>query len=355
MEKKEETKMKYVKLGKTGLEVSRICLGMMSYGSKTWRDWVLEEEEAMPFIQKALDLGINFFDTANTYSLGQSEIITGIGMKKFNVPREQVVIATKVFGLYRQGTESKPNMKGLSRKHIMQAVDESLKRLDMDYIDLYQIHRHDNSTPIQETMEALHDLVRCGKVRYIGASSMYAWQLSKAQHEAEKRGMTQFVSMQNHYNLIYREEEREMIPLCNDQGIGIIPWSPLARGVLVGNYSRDAVLGAEFSKIGGDTTRSKSDKMTSNWYMDEAKKVPVKNNFDIVDRVKELAEKKGVSSATIALAWLLNKPYVTAPIIGTTKMHHFNDAMAALDVVLSVEDMKFLEELYQPHPVLGHT
>ncbi|PJF38777.1 MAG: aldo/keto reductase, partial [Phototrophicales bacterium] len=291
--------MQYVNLGNTGLQVSRICLGMMTYGTSRWRDWILNEEESRPFIQRALELGINFFDTANMYSLGVSEEITGRALRDF-ARRDEVVVATKVF--FPMG--DKPNQGGLSRKHIMDAIDASLKRLGMDYVDLYQIHRWDYNTPIEETMEALHDVVKAGKARYIGASSMYAWQFAKAQHVAEMNGWTKFVSMQNHYNLIYREEEREMIPQCIDMGVAVIPWSPLARGFLAGNRTRDK---------GGETPRSRSDNYAHEMYYSDA-------DWEIVDRVKQLAQAKGVAPAQIALAWLLHKPGVTSPIIGTSKM-----------------------------------
>ncbi len=326
--------MQYVNLGNTGLKVSRICLGMMSYGSTKWRDWVLEEDDSRPFVRRALEAGINFFDTADVYSLGVSEEITGRALRDF-AKRDEVVIATKVFSVMGD----KPNQRGLSRKHIMDGIDASLKRLGVDYVDLYQIHRWDSETPIEETMEALHDVVKAGKARYIGASSMYAWQFAKAQYIARMNGWTRFVSMQNHYNLVYREEEREMIPLCIDEGAGIIPWSPLARGFLAGNRTRDK---------SGDTTRAKSDAFAQQMYFEES-------DFTIVDRVVELAEQRGASPAQIALAWMLHKPGITSPIIGATKMPHLDDAIAAIEVSLSPEEMAYLEECYQPHPVLGHS
>jgi aryl-alcohol dehydrogenase (NADP+) len=307
---------------------------MMSYGDRSWRDWVLPEEEARPFVQRALELGINFFDTANVYSKGVSEEITGRLLREF-ATRDQVVIATKVHG--RMSDD--PNDAGLSRKHIMNSIDRSLQRLGTDYVDLYQTHRWDQETPIEETMEALHDVVKAGKARYIGASSMYAWQFSKAQYTAEKHGWTKFVSMQNHYNLVYREEEREMLPLCRDMGVGVIPWSPLARGFLAGNRTRDK---------GGETTRAKSDPFAHDMYYKDA-------DFDVVDRVVELAARMGHRPAQIALAWILNKPGVDAPIIGATKMAHLEDAEVATDIKLSHEEMKYLEEPYVPHPVLGHS
>jgi aryl-alcohol dehydrogenase (NADP+) len=326
--------MQYVNLGRSGLKVSRICLGTMTYGTSKWRDWVLDEEESRPFIQRALELGINFFDTADMYSRGVSEEVVGRALRDFT-SRDQVVIATKVYFPMGEG----PNDGGLSRKHIMDAVEGSLCRLGTDYIDLYQIHRWDYQTPIEETLEALHDLVRSGKVRYIGASSMYAWQFAKALYLADLRGWTRFVSMQNHYNLIYREEEREMLPLCRDQGIGVIPWSPLARGFLAGNRRHPGE---------GPTKRARSDEYAHSMYYREA-------DFAVVDRVVELAERRGVSPAQIALAWLLHQPGITAPIIGASKMRHLEEAVAALEIELSEEEQSYLEEPYVPHPVLGHT
>lgn len=325
--------MEYNRLGHTGLQVSRICLGMMSYGTSNWRDWVLDEEDSRPFIQRALELGINFFDTADMYAAGVSEEVTGRALRDF-AKREEVVIATKVYFPYND----KPNQGGLSRLHIMHAVENSLRRLGTDYIDLYQIHRWDNETPIAETLEALHNLVKSGKVRYIGASSMYAWQFSKSLYLADLHGWTRFVSMQNHYNLVYREEEREMIPLCLDEGIGLIPWSPLARGFLVGNRTPDK---------SGDTARSKSDAFAHSMYYQD-------HDFAIVDRVARLAKQRGCSSAQIAIAWLLHKPGIISPIIGATKMSHLEEAVRAVEVKLSAEEIKYLEELYRPHPVLGH-
>ncbi|MBI5668950.1 MAG: aldo/keto reductase [Chloroflexi bacterium] len=326
--------MQYVNLGKTGLKVSRLCLGMMTYGSSKWRDWVLDEEDSRPFIRRALEAGINFFDTADMYSLGVSEEVTGRALKDF-ARRDEVVIATKVYN----PMGDKPNQAGLSRKHIQHAIDDSLRRLGTDYVDLYQIHRWDAETPIEETLEALNDVVRAGKALYIGASSMYAWQFAQALYLADLHGWTRFVSMQNHYNLVYREEEREMIPLCVDQGIAVIPWSPLARGFLAGNRSRDK---------GGETTRSRSDSYAHNMYYQD-------NDFATLDRVIELAKRRGCSPAQIALAWMLHKPGVTSPIIGASKMPHLDEAIAALDIQLSPEDMGYLEAPYQPHPVLGHT
>jgi 1-deoxyxylulose-5-phosphate synthase len=325
--------MKYSFLGKSGLEVSRICLGMMSYGSPSWRDWVLTEEQSQPFIKRAVELGINFFDTADIYSMGVSEEITGRALKKY-ANRDEIVIATKVFSPF----SDKPNMGGLSRKHIMQGVENSLKRLNIEYIDLYQIHRWDYNTPIDETMEALHDLVKAGKVRYIGASSMHAYQFSKSLFHAELKGWSKFVSMQNHYNLVYREEEREMNKLCVDEGIGLIPWSPLARGFLAGNRTRIG---------GGDTKRAKSDEQALSMYYQES-------DFEVVDQLISMAKKYEKTPAQIALAWLLHKPGVTAPIIGATKMVHLEQAVESLDISLTEEDIALLEEKYIPHPVLGH-
>ncbi|BAZ21526.1 aldo/keto reductase [Kalymmatonema gypsitolerans NIES-4073] len=325
--------MQYVNLGKTGLKVSRLCLGTMTYGSREWREWVLTEEESRPFIKRALESGINFFDTADMYSLGVSEKILGQALKDF-ARRDQVIIATKVYNAMGDG----PNDRGLSRKHIFDSIDASLQRLQTDYVDLYQIHRWDNETPIEETLEALHDIVKSGKVRYIGASSMYAWQFAKALYTADLHGWTRFVSMQNHYNLVYREEEREVLPLSRAEGIGIIPWSPLARGFLAGNRQKEGY---------GETVRAKTDDFAHNLYYDEG-------DFEIVDRVVDLAKGRGVSPAQIALAWLLHQPGVTAPIIGASKLHHLEDAIAALDIKLDDKERAHLEEPYKPHPVLGH-
>ncbi|MEW6404179.1 MAG: aldo/keto reductase [Chloroflexota bacterium] len=327
--------MQYVNLGKTGLKVSRLCLGMMTYGSKKWREWVLEEEEARPFVRRALEAGIMFFDTADVYSLGESERILGNSLKAFGVQRDSVVIATKV----NQKMSDDPNDRGLSRKHVMDSIDRSLKRLQMDYVDLYQIHRWDYGTPIEETLDALNDVVRSGKARYIGASSMYAWQFSKALYTSEKYGWAKFVSMQNHYNLVYREEEREMIPLCKDQGIGLIPWSPMARGFFAGDRKHGG---------GGGTTRAQNDPFADELYFRE-------EDFSVAERVAEIAKERGCSGSQIALAWLLNKPHITSPIIGSSRMDHLDQAIAALDIKLDEEDVKRLEEPYQPHPVLGHS
>jgi aryl-alcohol dehydrogenase (NADP+) len=324
--------MDYVRLGSTGLKVSRLCLGAMTYGSSSWRPWVLDEAEGRPFIRRALELGINFFDTADAYSLGASEEVLGRAVKDF-ATREQVVVATKVF--YRMGDG--PNDRGLSRKHILDAIDSSLRRLNMDYVDLYQIHRLDPETRIEETLRALHDIVRSGKARYIGASSMRAWEFARALYVADAHGWTRFVSMQNHYNLVYREEEREMIPLCREEGIAVIPWSPLARGFLAGNRSREDR---------GETVRAKTDDFAHRMYYTDA-------DFMIADRVVDLARRRGVPPAQVALAWLARRPGVTAPIVGASKPSHLDDAVAALDIELSSEERLFLEELYHPHPVLG--
>lgn len=327
--------MEYVRLGRSGLKVSRICLGMMTYGDPAWRDWVLPEEESRVFVKRALESGINFFDTADMYSLGVSEEITGRLLTEFTASREEVVVATKVYFPIGKG----PNGGGLSRKHILEAIDNSLSRLKMDYVDLYQIHRWDYETPIEETMEALHDVVKAGKALYIGASSMFAWQFARAQYSADQHGWTRFISMQNHYNLVYREEEREMNPFCRDQGVGLIPWSPLARGFLAGN--RD--------KIGdGPTKRAKSDEFAHQMYY-------TADDFKVLDRVKTIAGQHGVTPAQIALAWLLHQPGVTAPIIGASRMEHLEEAVAAVEIELSAEELKILEEPYQPHPILGHS
>ena len=325
--------MEYMNLGNTGLKVSRICLGMMSFGTSQWRDWVLDEQDSRPIIQKALELGINFFDTANMYSRGVSEEVTGRALRDF-ASRDEVVIASKVYFAWND----KPNQGGLSRKHIMSEIDKSLQRLGTDYVDLYQIHRWDHETPIEETMEALHDVVKAGKARYIGASSMYAWQFAKAQHVAERNGWTKFVSMQNHMNAVYREEEREMNPLCIDQGVGLIPWSPLARGFLAGNRK---VIGE------GPTKRAKSDDFAHSLYYEES-------DFAVLDAVEKIAEDRGVKPAQVALAWLLQKPGVTAPIVGTTRMYQLEDAAAALEINLSAEEMEAIEAPYRPHRILGH-
>ena len=325
--------MEYVNLGGTGLRVSRVCLGMMSFGNDSERPWVLDEDGAEPIVRAAVEGGITFFDTADTYSGGASEVATGRLLQKF-LSRDEMVVATKVFMPMTPGE----NGGGLSRKHVLSAIDASLARLDMDYVDLYQIHRWDPRTPIDETMEALHDVVRAGKARYIGASSMFAWQFAQAQHTADLHHWTRFVSMQPHYNLLYREEEREMIPFCIDQGIGIIPWSPLARGVLAGTRSRD---GARL------TTRSDTDAFTDYLYDQPT-------DFDVVDAAAEVAAEREVPSAQVALAWLLAKPGVSAPIVGSTKKQHLKDALAAEELELSADQVARLEKPYVTHPVLGH-
>jgi len=324
--------MEYTRLGATGLKVSRLCLGAMTYGDPGWRPWILSEEQGRPFIKRALEHGINFFDTADMYSLGKSEEVLGRALKEFT-RRDKVVLATKVY--YPMSDD--PNDRGLSRKHVMAAVDASLKRLGTDYIDLYQIHRWDDDTPIEETLRALDNIVHAGKARYIGASSMMSWQFLKALYLADANGWTRFVSMQNHYNLVYREEEREMMPLCRAEGIGVIPWSPLARGFLAGNRKR------------GDrsaTPREQSDSYAQSLYYSDA-------DYDVVDRVKEVAQAKSVAPAQVALAWLLSRPGVTAPIIGASKMEQLDQAVAALDVNLTDDEVRRLEEPYRPHTVLG--
>ena len=324
--------MHYVNLGTTGLKVSRICLGCMTFGTRQWREWVLDEDASRPFIRRALEAGVTFFDTADVYSQGASEEILGRALRDFGPPRDRMVIATKVHGA--MGDD--PNQKGLSRKHILHAIDDSLRRLGTDYIDLYQIHRFDPHTPIAETLEALNDIVRAGKVRYIGASSMFAWQFATYLHLSDTRGWARFVTMQNHYNLLYREEEREMIPLCVDQGVGLIPWSPLARGVLAG--SRQA-----------GTVRTRTDPFMKTLY-DRTQDADER----VVDRVARVAEDRGAKPASVALAWLLHKPGMTAPIVGTSKPQHLDDAVAALDIKLSSEEITVLEEPYVPHAVAGH-
>jgi aryl-alcohol dehydrogenase-like predicted oxidoreductase len=327
--------MEYVRLGNTGLKVSRLCLGTMSYGSKSWQPWILEEEESKPFFRHAVEAGINFFDTADMYSKGVSEEITGRALlKDLGLARDRVVIATKVFN--PMGDD--PNQRGLSRKHILHAIDDSLRRLGTDHVDLYQIHRFDRHTRIEETIEALDYVVKAGKALYVGASSMYAWQFSRMLYTADKMGMTRFVSMQNHYNMAYREEEREMIPLSIEEGIGLIPWSPLARGFLIGNRRRE-----DF----GDTIRAKTDELAHKRFYQQS-------DFRVVDRLTEVSKRLGLTNAKVALAWILQKPGVTAPIIGATKMSHLDDAIEALSIKLSPEDVAALEEVYQPHPIIGH-
>jgi 1-deoxyxylulose-5-phosphate synthase len=328
--------VEYVRLGSTGLTVSRLCLGMMSYGDQEWREWVLPEAEAAPFVRRAAEVGITFFDTADVYSVGASEEITGRLLRRFFTRREEYVVATKVNG---QMGDS-PNDAGLSRKHIMDAIDASLRRLGTDFVDLYQIHRFDPQTPVEETMQALDDVVRAGKARYIGASSMWAWQFASMQHTAELHGWTRFVTMQDHYNLVYREEEREMIPYCAATGVGILPWSPLARGFLAGNRGRD---GAQH------TVRARTDVGNQRFYSYD------ESDFDVVDRVADVAGKYGVPPAQVALAWLLHQPAVTAPIVGATKSHHLDDAVAATGLRLTDDDLAALSEPYRPKPVSGHS
>jgi 1-deoxyxylulose-5-phosphate synthase len=322
--------MKYVKLGRTGLDVSRICLGCMSFGDpgRGGHPWSLDEEASRPLIRQAIEAGVNFFDTANVYSLGSSEEITGRALRDF-AKRDEIVLATKVFSTMRD----EPNGTGLSRKAIMTEIDHSLTRLGTDYVDLYQIHRWDRRVPVEETMEALHDVVKAGKARYIGASSMYAWQFAKAQHVAEVNGWTKFVSMQNHYNLIYREEEREMLPLCRDQGVGVIPWSPLARGRLTRDWDTS-------------TARSETDPFGQNLYMTEDQQV--------TEQVAEVARARGIPRAQVALAWILGRPGITAPIVGVTKPSHLDDAVAALSVELTKQETEQLEKPYVPHRIAGH-
>ena len=317
-------------LGGTGLRVSRICLGMMSYGSHESRPWALDEKAADPIVRRAVESGIVFFDTADVYNGGESEVITGRLLRQLFGMREEYVVATKVHGRTMPGE----NGAGLSRKHVLASIDASLERLGLDYVDLYQIHRFDSRTPIEETMEALHDVVRAGKARYIGASSMYAWQFAKAQSVAQ----TRFVSMQNHYNLVYREEEREMIPQCIDQGVAVLPWSPLARGLLAGTRTREG------EKL---TTRARTDSFGDSLYTPEV-------DFAVVERVVEVAQERGVAPAQVALAWLLGKPGVTAPIVGATKVEHLEDAIAAEQLALSADEVARLEEPYVPHAVSGH-
>jgi 1-deoxyxylulose-5-phosphate synthase len=341
--------MQYANLGTAGVQVSRICLGMMTYGSPKWRPWVLDEAASRPLVRRAVDLGVNFFDTADMYSAGMSEEVSGKLLKEC-LPRGELVIATKVYNPVDmdfkgspgpQGFLGKhPNAAGLSRKYVMHAIDASLKRLGLDYVDLYQIHRLDAFTTIEETMEVLHDVVKAGKARYIGASSMWTWQFAKAQQIAEKRGWTRFIAMQNHYNLAYREEEREMIPFCKDQGVGLIPWSPLARGFLAGNRKRD-------DKASGETERAKTDNLAQSYYYRDS-------DFAVVEALTRQAKKLGVSNATLAYAWLLHKG-VTAPIIGVSKLNQLDDAAAAIGLKLDEETIKALEQPYQPHPVIGHS
>ena len=324
--------MEYVNLGSTGLKVSRICLGCMTYGSRKWREWVLDEPESRPLIRQAVEAGINFFDTADMYSVGVSEEILGRALKEFGPPRDRLVIATKVFNA--MGDD--PNQRGLSRKHIFHAIDDSLRRLQTDYVDLYQIHRFDPATPMEETLEALHDVVRVGKALYIGASSMWAWQLAKMLSLAGQRGWPRFVTMQNHYNLLNREEEREMIPLCRAEGLGLIPWSPLARGRLARN--REA-----------GTVRARTDEYAKSLYAATAE-----SDDKVIASVQTVAAAHGVPPARIALAWLLHKPGLTAPIVGASKPQHLENAVAAVGLKLTADEIKQLEEPYVPHAVAGH-
>jgi aryl-alcohol dehydrogenase-like predicted oxidoreductase len=325
--------MNYAKLGKTGMTVSRICLGCMSYGDKKWRDWVLTMDEAREHFTVALDAGINFFDTANVYSVGVSEEVTGRWLGEMG-KREEIVVATKVHGPMASGQ----NRAGLSRKNILEACDASLRRLKMDFIDLYQIHRWDYATPIEETLEALDSLVRVGKVRYLGASSMAAWQFAKALSIQKENGWHRFISMQNHYNLVYREEEREMNPLCIDNGVGLIPWSPLARGFLAGNRDKGG---------SGPTARAKTDEFAKNMYFRE-------NDFEVLSVVEQIAKERGIKPVQVACAWILQAPGVSAPIIGATKVGHLKEAIAAVDVKLTHDEVAALEKPYKPHPILGH-
>ena len=328
-----EANVEYVNLGRSGLRVSRLCLGMLGFGGNNDRPWVLDEEAAVPFVRRAIEAGIIFFDAADSYNDGQSEVVTGRLLQRF-ATRDEVVVATKVFMPMTPGE----NGGGLSRKHILSAIDASLARLDMDYVDLYQIHRFDPLVPVEETMGALDEVVKAGKARYIGASSMYAWQFQKAQFAAERASGHRFISMQNHYNLIYREEEREMLPLCLDQGIGVIPWSPLARGVLAGNLSRSGEQ---------HTIRARTDTFPDGTYDQPS-------DFDVIDQVSAVAARRGVPTAQVALAWLLHQPTVVAPIIGATKIHHIYDAVAATSLELDANEIASLEAPYLPHPIHGH-
>ena len=341
--------MDYVNLGASGLKISRIALGMMTFGTPEWRPWVLDEAGSRPIVRRAIELGINMFDTADMYSAGVSEEITGRLLREFAV-RDEIVVATKVFnpvelgfrGLNAPGPKPKPrpNMQGLSRKRIFAAIDNSLRRLGMEWIDLYQIHRFDPATPIEETMEALHDVVKAGKARYLGASSMWAWQFAKMQQVARDNGWTPFISMQNHYNLLYREEEREMIPLCLDQGVGLVPWSPLARGFLAGNRGRD-------DKAAGATSRAQSDDIAQTFYYQDS-------DFAVVEALRAVVEARGTSMARVAYAWLLGRPGISAPIVGASKVWQIEEAVDAIELALSADEAKALEAAYRPHPVLGH-
>ena len=325
--------MEYVRFGSTGLKVSRLCLGTMTYGSTQWRPWVLDEKESRPLIRRALELGVNFFDTADMYSIGASEQVLGRALKDFGPGRDRVVIATKVFF----PMSADPNDRGLSRKHIFDSIDKSLKRLETDYVDLYQIHRFDYETPIEETIEALNDVVRAGKVRYLGASAMWAWQFMKILMTADQRGFARFSSFQCYYNILYREQEREVLPMCRAEGIAVIPYSPLARGFVAGNRQRDG---------GGETVRSNSDPYSDNDYYHE-------QDFAIVDRITQVARKLGVKNAQVALAWILRQPGITAPILGASRAEHLEDAVEALNLKLDAEELKTLEELYQSRAIVG--
>ena len=326
--------MEFLRLGQTGLKVSRLCLGMMTYGDPKWRPWVLPAAAARPFVIRALELGINFFDTADMYSLGASEQVTGQLLREL-ARRDEVVIATKVFNPMGPG----PNERGLSRAHILNSIDASLKRLGLDYVDLYQIHRYDPDTPIEETLQTLHEVVQAGKARYIGASSMYAWQFARMLHVSQAHGWARFVSMQNHYNLVYREEEREMLPLCRAEGVGIIPWSPLARGFLAGNRTRTEDTA---------TMRAQTDDFAQSMYYRD-------NDFAVVDQLKLVAAARGATPAQVALAWVLAQPGVTAPIIGASRIEQLNELGTALSIKLSEDECRTLQAVYQPHPVLGHS
>ena len=325
--------MDYVNLGRTGLKVSRLCLGCMTYGASSWRPWVLDEEQSLPFFKRAIEAGINFFDTADMYSVGQSEVVTGKALKAY-AKRHEVVIATKV----NFPMSEDPNDRGLSRKHIMDSIDASLKRLGVDYVDLYQIHRLDHETPLEETLEALNDVVRAGKARYIGASSMYAWQFMKMLALSRANGWTPFVSMQPQYNLVYREEEREMLPLCLDQGVGVIPWSPLARGFLAGGRAKPGE---------GETSRAQTDEFAPRLYYREA-------DFAVLAALEKVAKARGVSNMQVALAWVLRNPAISSPIIGASKAHHLDDALGGLTLSLTWDEVAALEAPYQPKPVLDH-
>src|SRR6267143_3311913 len=326
--------MDYINLGPTGLKVSRLCLGAMTYGSKQWRPWILEEEEARPFIRKALELGINYFDTADMYSVGKSEEILGRALKEFGSSRDRVIVATKVYN----AMSDDPNDKGLSRKHIMHSIDNSLRRLGTEYVDLYQIHRFDAATPVEETLRALDDIVRAGKALYIGGSAMYAWQFMKMLATSDRLGLSRFVAMQNYYNVIYREEEREMMPLCQAEGIAVTPFSPLARGFVVGNRRKEDY---------GETVRAKTDEFSRKQYYRP-------EDIAIVDRATVLAKKRDLNNAQVALAWVLHQPGITAPIIGASKPGHLEDAMKALTVKLDEGELKFLSELYKPRGILAN-